>query len=267
MNKVVFITGTTSGIGKTIALYLHQCGFKVIGTYRSKPVEHCPFQQIQLDVTDNASIKKGIEHILKTEKRIDILINNAGVGIFGTTEEISIEEVKQVFDTNVFGTWTLIQSVLPIMRRQNSGKIINVSSIAGLIGMPFQSNYSASKHALEGLTASLRLELLSSNIEVTNICPGDFKTNFTINRPFVKSNIENYQTNLSEAKTKVETDERNGSDPEMIAKLVETLINQKKKLKARYLVGKPMEKFLIQLSRFLPATLIEKMTADHFNIK
>ena len=267
MKKVIFITGTTSGIGKTVALHLHQCGFKVIGTYRSKPVEDCPFQQLQLDVTDDFSIKEAIDSILKIEKRIDVLINNAGIGIFGTTEEVSIDDMKRVFNTNVFGTLALIQKVLPIMRQQNAGKIINISSIAGVMAMPFQSNYSASKHALEGLTASLRIELLSTNIEATNICPGDFKTNFTTSRPFINTNIKAYKTNLLETKLKVETDESNGSNPEMIAKLIERLINQKKKLKGRYLVGKPMEKFMIRLSRFFPAKLIEKLTAQHFNIK
>lgn len=261
MDKTILITGTTSGIGQSIALYLHNLGYKVIGTYRTSPKDY-PFQQIQLDITD----QNAVQNTIRSLDTIDVLINNAGIGQSGAIEDMGIEYIKHEFETNFFGTVQLTQAILPKMREQGSGKIINISSMAGLIGMPFQGSYAASKHALEGFTASLRMEVTPFGIQVTNLLPGDFQTDFTKNRTVFSTNQSPYFTAFSKVLAKIETDESNGSNPDKIAKLVAQLI-LKKRLKPRYLVGSFTEHLLISLRKILPSSLIERMLAQHFNIR
>jgi short-subunit dehydrogenase len=258
MNKIILITGTTSGIGKAIAMHLHQLGYQVIGTYRTTPKDY-PFFQIQLDITNLNSIKSVTQQL----EKIDVLINNAGVGYFGAIEEFDIKNIRDEFETNFFGTVQMIQHTLPKMRTQGHGKIINISSMAGLIGMPFQGSYSASKHALEGFTASLRLEVKSFGIEVTNILPGDFKSEFTKNRKSIMIENSVYERHLKQTLAKIEVDENNGSNPEKIAELVARLIQQKR-LKPRYLIGSRIEHILMGLRKILPPLVIERLIIQHF---
>jgi short-subunit dehydrogenase len=169
-SKVILITGSSSGIGKASAEYLAQQGHIVFGTSRY------PGSYPKPDSYTVDSIQTAVDQIVEDKGRIDVLINNAGFGIAGAMENTSIGKAKEQFETNFFGTVRLIKSVLPIMRKQDSGLIINISSIGGLIGLPYQSMYSASKFAIEGLTESLYKELRSSNIKIVLVEPGDFKT-------------------------------------------------------------------------------------------
>ena len=156
-SKVVLITGASSGIGKVSANYLAEEGFIVYGTSRfpgSYP-EPSNYKLLQMDVTDSETITNAIDYIIEKEGSLDVLINNAGMGIAGDVEHTSINKDKEQIDTLLFGTLRLIKKVLPIMRKQNSGMIINISSIGGLIGLPYQNMYSAAKFAVEGLSEAL----------------------------------------------------------------------------------------------------------------
>src|SRR5690606_12282798 len=183
MSKVVLITGGSSGIGKSVGEFLTDKGFTVYGTSRTpERYADSKFQLVALDVADANSIKQAIETIIKTSGRLDILINNAGAGITGPIEEIPDAEIQRNFETNFFGPIEVIKAVLPQMRSQKSGLIINITSIAGYMGLPYRSVYSASKGALEIITEAIRMEVKSFGIQLTNVAPGDFATNIASGR-------------------------------------------------------------------------------------
>ncbi|MFO7840561.1 MAG: SDR family oxidoreductase, partial [Fidelibacterota bacterium] len=215
--QVVLITGASSGIGKCTAEHLSRKGYKVYGTSRrpgSYPEpEH--FFLMKADVRDELSVKMAVEEIIEKEQRIDILINNAGYGVGGAIENMDPEMVKAQFDTNFFGAFSVLHHVLPHMMKRGSGLIINMSSIGGLIGLPYQGVYSASKFALEGLTESLYKELLSSGIHVVLIEPGDFRTGFTASRELIVS--KEGTDRFEESRKVIEKDEQSGRPPEKIA--------------------------------------------------
>lgn len=183
MKKVILITGGSSGIGKSVGIYLSEKGFTVYGTSRNPDsIKEHPFNLVKLDVNDTASITSAIEEVIEKEGRIDVLINNAGMGITGPLEDTPTDEMRKVFDTNFFGPIDVMKGVLPQMRIQQSGLIINVTSIAGYMGLPFRGIYSATKGALEIATEAIRMEVKAFNVEVTNVAPGDFATNIASGR-------------------------------------------------------------------------------------
>ncbi len=175
MSKVVLITGGSSGIGKSVGEYLQKKGYIVFGTSRNPDnYPESKFPIIALDVTKSESIEHCIAEVLDKTSRIDILLNNAGAGITGPIEEIPDTEIKHNFETNLFGPINVIKGVLPIMRNQKAGLIINVTSIAGYMGLPYRGVYSASKGALELITEAFRMEVKDFNIEMTNCCSWRF---------------------------------------------------------------------------------------------
>lgn len=268
MKKVVLITGASSGIGRAIGEYLHAQGHKVYGTSRNPAsYEDPPFQLVSLDVRDANSIQECISRILTFENRIDVLINNAGVGITGPIEEIASEQIENNFNINLFGPIEVIKAVLPIMRAQKSGLIINITSIAGYMGLPYRSIYSASKGALELITESLRMELKPFGITACNVAPGDFATNIAAGRyhspvipgsPYEKS----YQENLDTMDNHVNS----GGDPKEMAKMIAKIIDTKNP-KIHYKVGSAMQKFSIVLKRILPDKMYEKMLMKHYKLR
>ena len=189
--QIALVTGSASGIGFETALMLARNGIYTFATMRnlSKSEEildyarkdHLPLETLRLDVTDEQSISEAIDEIIGKKNRIDILVNNAGYSLLGPLEQLHMEEIKEEFETNFFGIIKLIQCVLPIMRKQRYGRIINISSLAGRIGFPLSSAYVSSKFALEGLTESLRYEVQDFGIHVILIEPGVIKTNFVNN--------------------------------------------------------------------------------------
>jgi len=270
-NKVILITGASSGIGKSCAEYLSKKGYKVYGTSR-KPITGMKtgvssYDIIQMDVNEEVSISQCIDHIISKEGRLDVVVNNAGIGIAGSVEDTSIDDMKYQFETNYFGVLRVCQEVLPIMRKQQYGYIINIGSIAGLIGTPFQGAYSASKSAVQSLTEVLRMEVMPYGIRIVLIEPGDFKTGFTNNRVYTTNSQKNtiYTERLKKAVQTMEHDEINGCDPVKIAKLLERIINNPSP-KLRYLVGPFMEKFAVQLRKFIPSKLFEKIIMDNYHI-
>lgn len=267
MSKVVLITGGSSGIGKSIGEFLTHKGFIVYGTSRS-PEKHkdSKFTILELDVKTQNTINKTVNTIIEKEGKLDVVINNAGVGITGPIEEIPDKEIKDNFETNFFGPINVIKAVLPQMRKQNSGLIINITSIAGYMGLPYRGIYSASKGALELVTESFRMEIKDFNINMTNIAPGDFATNIAAGRyhaplldksPYKKS----YGATLNLMDAHVDA----GSDPNLMAQAVLKVINTKKP-KVHYKVGEFMQKFSIVLKRILPDTIYEKLLMNHYKL-
>jgi len=267
MKKVVLITGGSSGIGKSVGEFLIQKGFIVYGTSRnSKNIKNHPFKLISLNVNDTETILKAVEEVISNEGRLDILINNAGMGITGPIEETPTNEMRNVFNTNFFGAIDVMKAVLPQMRAQKSGLIINVTSIAGYMGLPFRGIYSATKGALEIVTEAIRMEVKSFGIEVTNVAPGDFATNIASGRyhtPVFETSPykENYQNNLNLMDSHVDS----GSDPIEMAKVIYKIINTSKP-KIHYKVGGFMQKFSIVLKKIVPDTIYEKMLMNHYKL-
>jgi short-subunit dehydrogenase len=266
MAKVVLITGASSGFGKAIGTFLHQKGFVVYGTSRSTKEFDTPFYMLTLDVRDSESIEAVIHQIIQKEGKINVVINNAGVGITGALEEIPMEEIRNNFETNFFGPIQIIKKVLPHMRQQKSGLIINITSIAGYIGLPYRSVYSASKAAFEILAESISLEVQSFGIKVTTIAPGDFATDIASRRFHAPVNndsayLKAYQSVLKVLDDHVDT----GGDPTVIAeKVYEIILASHPKI--HYKVGSFKEKASILLKRILPDRIYEKMIKKHYHL-
>jgi short-subunit dehydrogenase len=267
MNKVVLITGGSSGIGKSIGEYLHQKGFIVYGTSRNpEKISNSIFPLIALDVRDIDSIIKAVAFIIGKSGRIDVVINNAGVGITGPIEEIPTQEIKNNFETNLFGPIEVMKAVLPQMRVQNSGLIINITSIAGYMGLPYRGIYSASKGALELVTEALRMETKQFGIHITNIAPGDFATNIAAGRyhaPVIKGS--SYETSYGNTLKEMDSHVDSGSNPNEMAEAVFKII-QTENPKIHYKVGAFMQKFSIVLKRILPDTVYERMLMNHYKL-
>lgn len=267
MAKVVLITGGSSGIGKSIGDFLLQKGFVVYGTSRNPDkVLESNFPLLALDVRNTDSIQKAIQHIIATSGRIDVVINNAGVGITGPLEELPTVEIRNNFETNFFGPIEVMKAVLPQMRSQQSGLIINVTSIAGYMGLPYRSVYSASKGALELITEALRMEVKSFGITITNVAPGDFATNIAAGRyhaPVLQGSDYEvvYKRTLEAMNEHVDS----GSNPNEMAKAVYEII-QNPRPKIHYKVGVFMQKFSIVLKRLLPDLVYEKMLMNHYKL-
>ena len=267
MSKVVLITGGSSGIGKSVGEFLQTKGFKVFGTSRNpNNYPESKFPIIALDVTKPETISKCIFDVLTQESRIDVLINNAGAGITGPIEEIPDSEIKRNFETNFFGPINVIKAVLPTMRQQNSGLIINVTSIAGYMGLPYRGVYSASKGALELITEAFRMELKGFNINMTNVAPGDFATNIAAGR-YHAPVLENSPYKATYGNTLSMMDEHvdSGSDPKQMAEAIYKIIETKNP-KVHYKVGAFMQKFSIVLKRILPDTVYEKLLMNHYKL-
>ena len=267
MSKVVLITGASSGIGKSIANYLSEKGMIVYGTSRTqKDDSSLPYNMIALDVLDVDSIQKAISVIVKNEGKLDVLINNAGMGITGSIEDTPTNEMRKVFNTNLFGAIDVMKAVLPQMRKQKRGKIINVTSIAGYMGLPFRGVYSATKGALELITEATNMEVKQFGVKVVNVAPGDFATNISAGRyhtPVFESSAykEKYQENLDLMNSHVDS----GMNPEIMAKAVYKII-EKKNPKIHYKVAAFMEKFSIVLKRILSDKMYEKLLMNHYKL-
>jgi short-subunit dehydrogenase len=267
MNKVVLITGGSSGIGKSIGEFLHTNEFIVYGTSRNpERIQGSVFPLIALDVRNVQSIQNVVQEIISKSGRIDIVINNAGVGITGPIEEIPTEEIKNNFETNLFGPIEVMKAVLPQMRIQNSGLIINITSIAGYMGLPYRGIYSASKGALELITEALRMEVKSFGIHITNVAPGDFATNIATGRfhaPLIKGSA--YEIPYGNTLKTMDEHVDSGSNPNQMAEAIYKII-QNPNPKIHYKVGAFMQKFSIVLKRILPDKVYEKMLMNHYKL-
>jgi short-subunit dehydrogenase len=269
MPKVILITGAASGIGRAIGDHLSSKGFNVYGTSRNpqNADNTISFPLLKLDLADHSSIKKAFNVVISKEGRLDVLVNNAGAGITGPIEETPNDEIKKAFQTNFFGSMDMIKTALPIMRKQGSGLIINITSVAGYMGLPYRGIYSASKAALEITTEALRMELKQFGIKLTNIAPGDFATNIAAGRyhsPVLEDSPykEQYKDTLNMMNEHVDS----GEDPIKVAHKVYQVIHRSNP-RVRYTVGAFLQKMSIVLKRILPGKVYEKMIMNHYNLK
>jgi len=255
MEKVAVITGTSSGIGFETALALAREGYYTYATMRDTTKsdkikelgqkENLNIDVLELDVDDKNSVKTAIQKILDQKQRIDVLVNNAGWGLWGCVEDVSIDEFKAQFDTNFFSIIRLIQEVGPTMRKQGSGKIINISSVAGRIGFPASPAYISSKFALEGLSESLRLEMAPFGVDVIIIEPGVIKTNF-LNPVRLSKNSETdtaYSDITNKVVSGIKMMAEMGTHPKEVADTIVKAVKDEKPL-PRYIVGNDASMFL-----------------------
>lgn len=257
MTKIAVVTGSSSGIGYETSLLLARNQYTTYASMRNlkksdellkiASKENIPLKVIQLDVNDDRSVSNAIDSIVKENGRIDVLVNNAGFDLFGSLEELTIEEIKGQFETNFFGAARVTKSVIPTMRKQGSGIIINVSSIGGRIGLvPCNTMYHASKFALEGFTESLRHELTEFNIDVILIEPGAIRSNFAENIRTAKnydSNNSPYAKTIQKVFEGFEPMLANASAPKEVAQVILNAANSSSP-NIRYTVGKDAESIL-----------------------
>lgn len=255
--RVVLVTGASSGLGLATASLLATRGFKVFGTSRKPPTHWANnFEMLQLDINSDESVNACIQALMQKTGRIDVLVNNAGYELHGAIEETSINEAKSQFETNFFGAVRVVKAVLPIMRKQGRGQIINVSSLAGQVAIPFQGFYSASKHAIEGYTEALRQEVKTFNIRVSIVEPCFFRTGIksastsSAAAGSIHDYGEMYQRYLSAAKGHIQ----NGDDPKLVAETV-LRITESDSPRIRYLVGKG--KWIPRIERIVPESMFE----------
>ena len=264
--KVILITGASSGIGKETALTLIKEGHMVYGAARRveqmQNLVDAGGHALQMDVTDESQIVAGIRQIVEEQGKIDVLINNAGYGLYGAVEDISIGDAKRQFEVNIFGLARVTKEVLPHMRKQNSGKIINISSMGGKMYTPLGAWYHATKHALEGWSDCLRIELKQFNIDVVIIEPGAIATEFgdVMYAPMLKNSGEGPYSQLAKnmAKTTKESYEKKGaaSPPSVIANVISKAIRSGKP-KTRYVAGK-MAKPLMWIRKYMGDRVFDK---------
>ena len=269
MKKVILITGISSGFGQQTALLLAERGHIVYGTVRRNHGQISSVNYLTMDLTDIVSIKKAVSVILEKEGRIDVLINNAGMHTGGSIETSPPENIKLQMDTNFMGTVNLTREVLPVMRKQWGGTIINFGSIGGLMGLPFQGYYSAAKFALEGFSEALRMEVNQFNIKVILINPGDFHTSNSANRRNFLAPTDNndpYNLQFEKSLAAIEKDEANGWDPAILAKKLVKIVECKNP-RQRYIIASLEQKLAVILKYILPGKLFRMILQDHYKIK
>lgn len=266
--KVVLLTGGSSGIGKSTGTYLTAKGYTVYGTTRN--LEAYPdfdaFTLVQLDVRHPEAIPSVVSHILSQEGRLDVLINNAGVGLTGPIEETPHKAITNVFATNVYGPIHMIQAVLPHMRKQGGGTIVNITSIAGYMGLPFRGLYSATKGALALITEALRMETRNFGITLTNVAPGDFATAIASRRyhtPVSEDSV--YAATYGPLLQDIDNDVDRGGDPLEVAKAIYAILQQKSP-EIYHPVGTFLQKFSITLKRLLPGKVYETLLRRHYKL-
>ena len=253
MSKVIIVTGASSGFGKAIAERLAVAGHKVYGICRRAMGETTGIIYLQGDVRDSRRMAELVEEVYAREGRIDVLVNNAGMGIGGAIELATEEEYRTQVETNFYGCVNVCQRVLPYMRQQRAGKIINLSSIGGVMGLPYQGFYSASKFAIEGFSEALSAEVKGFGIQVSMVEPGDFATNFTASRRNSEATLKDpeYGPIFSRSLSLIEKEENGGLKPEKLAKTVEKIINARRP-RLRYVVANLEQWFSVVLKRICP---------------
>lgn len=267
--KTVLITGASSGIGLACARVLADRGLRVFGSSRRPPPSEQPFEFVAMDVTDERAVVAAVEQVLAASGRLDVVINNAGHVLAGPLELTSIEEVHAQLDTNLLGPLRVVRAVAPHMRRQGSGLIVMVGSLGGLIGMPFQSAYSASKFALEGVTEALRHELRPFGVHATIVEPGDVATPITDKRRIAAALAEPHGAAYAETfRAIVDTyarEEREGVAAELVAARIARIIAHPRP-RPRYAVGKLEQTAAVWLKRMLPARAFEWGIARYYGL-
>jgi NAD(P)-dependent dehydrogenase (short-subunit alcohol dehydrogenase family) len=264
---VVLITGASSGIGLMCAQHLQQRGYRVYGTSRRPAAHQVPFKLIELDVDDDASVQRGIEQIVSETGRLDVVVNNAGYSLVGAAEDTSLEEAKAQFETNFFGVLRVCQTALPVMRAQRSGCIVNVSSMASVIGVPFYGLYSASKSALEAYTDALRLEVRPFGLHAVLIQPGDFHTQAAVYRRRAERSLDHsvYREQCERVLRSMEQDEIEGGSPARVAYLLERIIALRSP-RPRYRIGPFIEQLAVIAKPNFPGKVFDWIVRQFYRL-
>lgn len=269
MSRVALITGGTSGIGRAICNVLHAKGMKVYGTGRKANDGDVldGYKLVKCDVTKDLSVKEAIDYVIAQEGRIDVLVNNAGIGIAGSIEDSEIGEILNVFNTNVAGVIRTCKAVLPIMRGQKSGYIINISSVGGLMGLPYRGIYSGSKSSVEMISEAMSMEVMKFGINVVLVEPGDFKTSINQNRKVSeKAKTSIYKDEFDNIHEIMNREVSEGDDPQKIGRLVWRIINNSSP-RVRYNTGNAMSKVALAIKRMIPSRWFEGMMMNHYKIR
>lgn len=299
--KIILITGASSGFGKATAELLAAKGHIVYGTSRkaqyvtdtslasnpnnaslsdrsssntkdalntaSNTTNDGFVHFLQMDVREPESIGKGVQQIIQEQKRLDVVINNAGMGIGGSLELATAEEIRLQMDTNFMGCVNVCQQVLPIMRKQRQGRIINLSSIGGVMGLPYQGFYSASKFAIEGFSEALAAEVRGFGISVSMIEPGDFATGFTASRKNSAATAENedYGPSFRRSLTLIEKEENSGLKPEVLAHKI-AHVAECRRPHLRYCVADIEQKFSVIIKKLLPGNWFVNILRNYYKV-
>ena len=254
---VAIVTGATTGIGAAIARALHAAGYRVFGTYRKPPAAKTSgVDYVACDVTDDQAVDAAVHEVLAKAGRIDLLVNNAGVGLIGAAEESSLEQAKSIFEVNLFGTIRMTKAVLPLMRQQRSGRIVNISSVLGLIPSPFSALYASSKHAVEGYSESLDHEVRSSGIRVVLVEPAYTRTGFESNALAPDQKNDHYAPGRANAQAVLRAVMATAEPPDVVAEAVVTAATAATP-RLRYTAGRVARKVSL-LRRFVPASAFDK---------
>lgn len=262
-SKVIIITGTSSGIGLVLAEYLGKKGHIVYGLSR-RTIENPFFTSIPADITEQEEINHAIDEILSKENGIDLLINNAGMGMVGAVEDATKEDITRLFNLNLIGVVQMMGAVMPTMRKQKKGRIINISSIGSEMGLPFRGFYSASKSALDKVTEAMRYEVGMWNVQVCALHLGDIKTNIAEHR--VASKVSDfYRPVFDKVHGLMNAHVDKGLEPEKVARYVEQLL-LKDPWKPHYYFGKFGQKIGIPLKWLLPQNFYEKLVKNYSGI-
>jgi NAD(P)-dependent dehydrogenase (short-subunit alcohol dehydrogenase family) len=266
--RVVLITGASSGIGLECARHLASLGHRVYGASRSARADAGErFEPVRMDVTSDEDVPRAIDEIVRAESRLDVVVNNAGFGIAGAVEDTSVAEARAQFETNVFGAMRVCSAALPHMRRQGDGLVVNMSSIAGQVPVPFQGIYSASKAALESLTEAMRMEVLPFGVRVALLEPGDFNTGFTAGRVRAAAADERsaYAARFARALAAMERDERGAPPPAAVARALARLV-EGGAARLHHPVAAPLQRAAPLLRQLLPRRLYERLLMQTYDV-
>ena len=254
---VAIVTGASGGIGEATAPALQAAGYRVFGTYRRPPATRVAgVEYLACDVTSDEAVQAAVGEVLAKAGRVDLLVNNAGVGLLAGAEESSVEQAKSLFDVNLFGVFRLTNAVLPTMRRQGSGRIVNISSVLGLIPAPFMALYAASKHALEGYSESLDHEIRGSGVRVLLVEPYYTRTSFDGNVYRADQQLDVYQSARTNAEGVVRDEMKAADTPELVARAV-VKASTDTNPHPRYAAGRRARQVSL-LRRFVPGSAFDK---------
>lgn len=265
--RVALVTGASSGFGQLIAEQLAQLQYRVYGAARRPATSAAGVIPLQMDVCDDSSVENGIAGIIDREGRLDAVVSNAGNGIAGAIEDTSSEEALAQFQTNFFGNHRVCRAALPHLRARDPAHLVVIGSLAGVIGIPFQGLYSASKFALEGYCEALRMELRGASVRVTIVEPGDFATGFTDARRTTAASgpASAYAGAFAKALAIIEADERGGADPRMVVEAVGEILSSEDP-PVRKVVAAPEQAEIVSAKLAIPAPRFEAAIAAHYGL-
>jgi NAD(P)-dependent dehydrogenase (short-subunit alcohol dehydrogenase family) len=262
--KVALVTGVSSGIGQATAARLAQIGFRTFGTVRSDAAPQPQVEFLRLDVSDSGSVNAGVAAVLERAGRIDVLVNSAGAALISAAEETTLDEARALFETNFFGIMRMTQAVLPAMRAQRSGRIINISSVLGFLPAPFMSIYAATKHAVEGYSESLDHEVRNFGVHVIAVEPGFTRTNLGRHGPTAQQMMSEYADDRERVLARVQGNIERGADPALIADVVARAATAR--APALHYQAGPGARLLRILRSVAPSSVLDKGIRKEFGL-